>query len=71
MYDDFTDESGAKGFDPARRRQLYAIVAILLGGSLVVSGMANGAGGAILALLIGLGLLYGGGRLLVEHKPHA
>jgi hypothetical protein len=68
MYDDFTEDGGAKGLDPAKRRQIYAVVAILLGGSLVVSGMANGAGGAILALLIGLGLLYGGGRLLVEKR---
>jgi hypothetical protein len=64
MDDDYEDD-GEKLTDAARRKQLIAIVALLAGGSLVMLGMAS-AGTAVIAVLLGAGLVFGAGRTLMR-----
>jgi hypothetical protein len=64
MYNDFEDD-GAKLAEAAKRKQFAAVVALLAGGSLVVLGIAS-AGTAVIAVLLGAGLVYGAGRILIR-----
>jgi hypothetical protein len=68
MDDDYEDD-GEKLAEAARRKQLIAIVALLAGGSLVMLGMAS-AGTAVIAVLLGAGLVFGAGRTLMR-RPHS
>jgi hypothetical protein len=65
MDDDYDDDDGEKLAEAARRKQLIAIVALLAGGSLVMLGMAS-AGTAVIAVLLGAGLVFGAGRTLMR-----
>jgi hypothetical protein len=65
MDHDFEDDDRDRLAAAAQRKQFAAIVALLAGGSLVVLGMAT-AGTAVISVLLGAGLVFGAGRILIR-----
>ena len=70
MYDDFDETRSAGPLYLTERRYLFAAIAMVAGGALVMGALVAGAGGAVVTLLVGAALVYYGARKLF-HRTHS